>query len=380
MEQGIGNTEYPVIFKQDTKGKIRTFQMETSGGSYRTITGLIDGKKTITEWTLCTPKNVGKANETSIEFQADAEVKAKYAKKLAQEHYTTTIEHAQENRHKYFAPMLAEKAIDVKFVMKDGMTVILDPKLDGMRMVEQMNASHSRKGLPIAAAGKIHDNLQQFFDDNPTITLDGELYNHAYHDDFQTLMSLFRKEKPTKEELEAMEEVAEYHIYDMFDSDNPNMTALERKQFLDDNQILNSIKKVHIVKWKLITNLTDYQNALDENLADGYEGSIVRIPDSIYVNKRSRSLIKIKIFDDAEFTILDIKSGKGNRAGVAACIDVDVNGHVVGCGIRGTVAYCTTLLENMEDYIGLKATVRYFGFTDVGKLRFPKVIDINRPD
>lgn len=371
---------YPVLYKQDSKGKIRTFQMEISGGSYRTITGLIDGKQTTTEWTLCTPKNVGKANETSIEHQADQEIKAKYAKKIVQEHYSAVMEDVSETRHKYFSPMLAEKEKDAKFVMRDGVKVILDPKLDGMRMVGLKTTGHSRKGLPIKASGEIIRNLQAFFNAYPTVTLDGELYNHAYHADFQTLMSLFRKQKPTDEELEEMEKIAEYHIYDMYDSENPLMTALERKQFLDENFILAHTDKVVVVKWRLVDTVENYKSALDENLSDGYEGSIVRIPDSVYVNKRSKSLIKIKLFDDAEYPILEILPGKGNRAGVAATIMVNVNGNPVGCGINGTVAYCIKLLEDKDFYIGKLATTRYFGFTDAGKLRFPKVIDINRPD
>jgi len=369
-----------VLYKQDSKGKIRTFQMEISGGSYRTITGLIDGAKVTTDWTTCKPKNVGKTNETSPEEQAAAEVLAKYTKKINLEHYSGTMSEVQECRHKYFSPMLAEKDIDVKWEMTDDKEVILDPKLDGMRMVDQIDTQHSRKGKPIAAAGLIHRNLRDFHEAYPSITLDGELYNHAYHDDFQALMSAFRKEKPTPEELVAAESIAEYHVYDMYDSENPNMTNLERKEWLDKNLKPLNIDKIHVVRWALVNNIADYQAALDKNLEDGYEGSIVRIPTAVYLNKRSKSLIKIKIFDDAEFTILEVLCGKGNRAEIAGSIRVDVNGESVGCGIRGTHGYCRGLLNDAETLVGVIATVRYFGLTNDGKLRFPIVTDINRPD
>jgi len=376
----LSNNLEPILYKQDSKGKIRTFQMEISGGSYRTITGLIDGAKVTTEWTRCEPKNVGRSNVTTAEQQSVAEVTAKYTKKISSEHYSYDIEEVIATRHKYFSPMLAEKAIDAKWEMKDGVEVILDPKLDGMRMVSQPIIIHSRKGKSITASVEIKNNLTEFFKQYPTVTLDGELYNHEYHADFQTLMKLFRKEKPNSEELEEMLKVAEYHVYDMHDSSNPDMTALERKQWLDNNLKSANIPKVYVVEWILVSSIAEYNRILDKNLEDGYEGSIARIPDSKYVNKRSVCLIKIKLFDDAEYIIKAILPGKGNRGNMAGAIDVDVNGAMVGCGIRGNRSYFKHLLDRAEDYVGLKATVRYFGFTDEGKLRFPVVIDINRPD
>ena len=369
-----------ILYKQDSKGKIRTFQMEISGGSYRTITGLLDGAKVTTEWTECKPKNVGRSNATTPEVQAIYEVNAKYTKKVSLEHYSYDIEDAMTTRHKYFSPMLAETAADINWEMQDGVDVILDPKLDGMRMVTQPSIAHSRKGKPIAASMEIQSNLADFFAEYPTVTLDGELYNHEYHADFQTLMKLFRKEKPNESELEEMLKVAEYHVYDMFDSANPGMTALERKQWLDKNLKPLNIPKVYIVQWQLVSTISDYKRALDKNLEDGYEGSIVRIPSSLYVNKRSKSLIKIKIFDDAEYVIEAILPGKGNRGNIAGSVVVNVNGTLVGCGIRGNRDYFKTLLDNTSFYVGLRATVRFFGFTDDGKLRFPVVVDINRPD
>lgn len=369
-----------ILYKQDSKGKIRTFQMEISGGSYRTITGLLDGAKVTTEWTECKPKNVGRSNATTPEVQAIYEVNAKYTNKVSLEHYSYDIEDAMATRHKYFSPMLAETAADINWEMQDGVDVILDPKLDGMRMVTQLSIAHSRKGKPIAASMEIQSNLADFFAEYPTVTLDGELYNHEYHADFQTLMKLFRKEKPNESELEEMLKVAEYHVYDMFDSANPGMTALERKQWLDKNLKPLNIPKVYIVQWQLVSTISDYKQALDKNLEDGYEGSIVRIPSSLYVNKRSKSLIKIKIFDDAEYVIEAILPGKGNRGNIAGSVVVNVNGTLVGCGIRGNRDYFKTLLDNASFYVGLRATVRFFGFTDDGKLRFPVVVDINRPD
>jgi len=376
----LSNELGAVLYKQDSKGKIRTFQMEVSGGSYRTITGLIDGAKITTAWTECKPKNVGRSNATTPEEQAIAEVAAKYTKKIAIEHYSYDIEEVTITRHKYFSPMLAETAKDAKWEMEEGVEVIIDPKLDGMRMVTQPKIAHSRKGKPIAASVEILANLGGFFEQYPTVTLDGELYNHEYHANFQTLMKLFRKEKPNQAELGEMLSVAEYHVYDMFDEANPDLTAKERKAWLVEHLQSLSIDKVFVIPGTIVNTIVDYKWGLDKNLEDGYEGSIIRIPFARYVNKRAKSLLKIKIFDDDEFIIKAILPGKGNRSSMAGSIVVDVYGALVGCGIRGDKSYFEDLLDRADDYVGLKATVRFFGFTDDGKLRFPVVVDINRPD
>ena len=61
-----------------------------------------------------------------------------------------------------------------------------------------------------------------------------------------------------------------------------------------------------------------YEEALnlhhDAFLADGYEGSILRL-DGPYQCKRSYNLQKFKDFHDAEATIVGYEAGKGKREG-----------------------------------------------------------------
>jgi DNA ligase-1 len=369
---------YPTLYKQDSKGKIRTYFIEQEGADYRMVTGLLDGKEIRTKWTTALPKNSGKANATTAEEQAKLEIEARYTKKLG-EHYHEEIESAEVTQHSFFAPMLATTDKAAKFEMVDGEAIIVDPKLDGMRLSTDAKGFRSRKGKPVPAAQWIYSSLYLWLANHPTITLDGEIYNHAYKDDFQSLMKICRRTKLSLEDRKKAQNELEYHIYDFKDSANPNMTALERKQFLDASG-LNSFTNIHVVEWELVDTIEGFKNAVDKNLLLGYEGSIVRIPDSIYQNKRSKDLIKIKEFDDTEFEVLDIIPGKGNRSDIAGSVIIKVDGQPVGCGIRGSWDFSKKLLEDVKEYIGGIATVRYFGLTDEGKPRFPVLIDINRPD
>ena len=71
-----------ILYKCDSTGKIRTYQIEIDDEKYRMITGTKDGKKVASAWTVCTPKNVGRSNETTPENQATLESKARIDKKL----------------------------------------------------------------------------------------------------------------------------------------------------------------------------------------------------------------------------------------------------------------------------------------------------------
>ena len=70
------------LYQRAANQKVNTFQVETQGNLYRTITGFEDGIKTKSAWTECFGKNVGKTNETTDVEQAQKEAEALHRKKL----------------------------------------------------------------------------------------------------------------------------------------------------------------------------------------------------------------------------------------------------------------------------------------------------------
>jgi DNA ligase-1 len=363
------------LYKVDSKGKIRTFCVEVQDDRYRMITGLEDGKQVESKWTTCIAKNVGRSNATTPMEQADLEAQARFTKKLG-EHYYRTREEALATPDSFFKVMLATEIDKVK--PQPGYPMIADPKLDGMRLVENFSYSLSRRGKPVPAAQWVHSELMPFLSRNPTITLDGELYNHDFKEDFNSLMSIARRDKMNAEQAKRAETQLQYHIYDIFDSDYPDMTAIDRKKKLDSLGINSD--RIHIVDWDIITCSEDLEAIKGSHLTDGYEGTIVRNYDSKYEQKRSKNLLKIKQFITEEYSITDITSGSGNRSDIAGRVLVDVRGVSVGCGIRGSWEYCRDLLDRKDDFVGKKATIRHFGKTEDGSLRFPICIDVDRPD
>ena len=122
--------------------------------------------------------------------------------------------------------------------------------------------------------------------------------------------------------------------------------------------------------------ITSHENALtfhESFKAGGYEGSILRTNDT-YTCKRSHNLRKFKDFHDAEATIVGYLDGKGKRTGtLGKFIMMDDNGVEFGCppGKGYNYNQLATMLENIGDYIGQRATFTFFERTKAGSYRHP---------
>ena len=96
--------------------------------------------------------------------------------------------------------------------------VFIQPKLDGVRCVIQCDNSevkaYSRTGKLWKNIDHILEELYPFFNEFPNVILDGELYNHNLKDNFEKIISLVRKTKPTEEDRLESREMVEFHCYD----------------------------------------------------------------------------------------------------------------------------------------------------------------------
>ena len=69
------------IYKQDSKGNLRSLEVWTDGAELKMLSGLTTGKKVLNSTTV-TAKNVGRSNETTPPEQAILQAKAKIEQKL----------------------------------------------------------------------------------------------------------------------------------------------------------------------------------------------------------------------------------------------------------------------------------------------------------
>jgi ATP-dependent DNA ligase len=240
----------------------------------------------------------------------------------------------------------------------------------------------SRTGKEIVSCPHIVKSLTKYCTENPTHIIDGELYNHALRHDFEQLMSLSRKTKPTEEDLAESAKMLKLYVYDIYNSAMPALPFLERNAIIVYKFTWSIPDSIVLSDTTLVEN-KDQLLAMEETyLTEGYEGIMVRVPSAPYkVDGRSADLLKKKIFTDEEFEIIDILEGDAVWKGCAKTVIIKLpDGRTQGAGLKGDFDTNRTRLLTKEQYIGKLATVCYFGTTSDGLLRFPVCKDIARPD
>ncbi len=363
---------YPTLYKRDSAGKIRTWRMQLNldGTAYCTMSGIHGGTETASGWTDAESKNVGRGNQTTPGEQARLEVQAEYKKKRSLA-YFDKIEDVDGDR--FYQPMLAHKY--------EGWTrpVFSQPKLDGIRCIANAQGLWSRKGKPIYGVPHIWEALKPYFAKDPSLVFDGELYNHIFKADFNKIVSLVKKQKPSVAELAESARLILYHVYDL---PNDRSTTSDRMAtLLKLAEALEWMTPLVWVHTDLVNEEEDLDEAYSAYLDQGYEGQIIRSVNGLYENKRSKHLLKRKEFKDAEFEIVRVEEGLGNWSGYAKSIVCKLaDGREFGSGLKGDQAYAAQVLKDADSYVGKQATIRYFTETPDGIPRFPVAYDLGRID
>jgi DNA ligase-1 len=357
------------IYKSTKGGKVQEWTIEVVGNKYRTISGQTDGKKVTNEWTVVYGKNEGRANATTDKEQCMKEAVAKRTKKL-ESGYFENIKHI--HKQQYFEPMLAAKWEDYK--NKVEYPLYSQPKLDGIRCIVTKDGMFSRNGKAIISAPHIRESLDKFFTHNPDLILDGELYADKFANDFNAIVSLVKKTKPTADDLKESAKNIEYHIYDIPSVDETFDGRLEAL-----NELVQYFPKcVKLVETHIADSEDEVMELYGEYVDKGFEGQMLRL-NGRYENKRSKFLLKHKSFVDEEYTIIDIVEGEGNRTGTAGYFVFETaEGKSFKSNVKGTWEETAEMLKNKKKLIGKLATVKYFNLTPDGIPRFPYVINIDR--
>jgi len=273
-------------------------------------------------------------------------------------------------------PMLAYPVSDKPINYDD--KIFMQPKLDGVRCViqyerrvqprEDVVIAYSRTGKEWKNIEHILVQLKPFFQKYPNVILDGELYNHDLRDNFEKIISLVRKTKPTDEHKLESKEMVEFHCYDIIDEELP---FEQRINFINESLMLlgNSINTVATTKGICSENQAKAIHQM--NLNTGYEGSIVRT-NGTYKCGRSWNLRKFKDFHDTEAIITGWVEGKGKRIGtIGKFMAVDADGNEFGMPVMDNFKYLQNNFKAMQGYVGKTATFTYFERTKAGSYRHP---------
>ena len=350
------------LYKRSTTGKISEWSIEVESNKFRTISGFTDGLKITSDWTICEGKSYNSSNEQALK-QAQSLHKKK--KELGAFEDVKDID-----KEVHFKPMLADKWSDRKNKIK--YPIFSQPKLDGVRCIVKSDGMWTRNGKKIISAPHIYKALKPLFDLDPFLIFDGELYTDKLANDFNKIISCVKKTKPEASDLTESAKWIEYHIYDLPSCDS---TFSERNLTLSSLTLPECCKKITT---HTLLSEKEVKSQFELYIEAGYEGQMLRVND-VYENKRSKFLLKDKEMDTDEFTILGVKEGQGKLANKVGKVTIKTkNGVELESAINGTHDFLADLWTRRNELIGKEATVRFFGYTPDGSLRFPKVIEVDR--
>jgi len=244
----------------------------------------------------------------------------------------------------------------------------------------------SRNGKPIISAPHIREALEPLFRKNPNYIFDGELYCDKLKNNFNKIISLVKKSKPTPPDLKESSETIQYWIYDLpssgkngFKQRNLELVDLLRGGSLNvpEWMVEGPPKCLVCVETTFVHDQRQLDELYGKYLEHGFEGQMVRSENGIYQNKRSKFLLKRKEFIDKEFEIVEVNEGVGNKSGMAGYMVMKMeDGRTFKSNIKGSHDSLKDLLINREALVGEMATVKFFCYTPDGIPRFPYVIGI----
>ncbi len=360
---------FPTLYKKTSTGKTQMWQIGVDANVIIVDHGQVGGKIQHEEETIKEGKNAGRANATTPEQQALAEATSKWEKKI-KSGYVEDITRAQAGEKDIdggYDCMLAHKFSDHGHKIK--YPAMTQPKLNGHRCLAIIKDGKatlwSRTRKPITSCPHIVAELEKLFPIGEN-HIDGELYNHAYKDNFEELASLIRQEVPAEKCTEV-----QYHIYDF-----PNVPSnfeyrintLE-KHFRDNIRL--NLKYLTLTQTVKVENEDELMQAFHQFLAGGYEGSMARNCGGAYVGKRSYDLQKVKEFLDADYPIVGIEEGRGGYAGCGIFICKNPKGDTFSVKMRGPKERLAEFLKDETLWKGKELVVKYQYISKYGIPIFP---------
>lgn len=332
----------PLLYKQTKTGAIQTYQVTTEGPEIIVTQGQLDGKKQSYR-TLCEPKNVGRANETTASEQASLEAASKHAKKkksgyvedpsgeiqiLLPQKVKTYVGNEKKITFPAYSTFKAN-GVNGTYWLKDGKLILTSRGGDEYPPIPHLEPLVKKAMLSLG-----------------TDCFNGELYIHGEH--LQDITSAVKKPKELSKQLtfivfelpnidksytEKIEELKKIVSY----TDNPD-NPFERSHYLSYFGCLE------------VNSHEDVESHYNLAMEAGYEGTVIYNADAEYkFNERSSSVYKYKKAQDAEFQIVAYEFDKNNHV-VYTCKTSENKSFKVKR--KGTAAERELDAQNASDNLG----------------------------
>ena len=343
------------LYKKTAKGATQTWRVAVDGNKITVYHGQLGGKIQETV-TICSGKNLGKANETSPEQQAQREAAALWLKQIQRRGYTedSTLSNIE------FRPMLALDYTKVGHRIDWNDSVYVQAKLDGLRCYYDGENLYSRTGK-VYDVPHIKESLKSF--DTKGCILDGELYVHELP--LNQINSCVNKHNDNTLKVR-------YYIFDVY---KEGYTFSERYDYLTEEygkwfDLSSDEDKERIVLLPSHKTKKDkLDKVLDILIENGFEGVMLRQGAGMYTpGKRSKDLMKYKRFKDSDYKIIDVNEDK-DGCGVLVCVNENGSEFNVRCSFPDEER--RELFVNKSKYKGMYVTVKYQEISEYGIPIFP---------
>ena len=313
-------------------------------------------------------KNIGKSNETSAEEQSYLMMNSFVLRQKDRGYY----EDGENIENRLLLPMLAKKVV----LEKARFPAYAQPKFNGVRALSDGQIFWSRKAKLYPEECISHLQFSEILEKSGMLVLlDGELMIPHTSASFQKSISAIKKFDPTTSPS------IQYYVYDCIIMTEMEATYSRRFEVL--NFIIDMIKKekpeikIEAVRTDFVNNLQEILSFHDEITSKGYEGTMIRYPSGIYQpGDRSSELLKLKDMQDAEFTIVGFKEGKGKDKGTAIFECKVESGLTFNVRPEGVLAERQKYLKDAPTLIGKQLTVRFQEFSDDGIPIFPVGVSV----
>ena len=265
---------------------------------------------------------------------------------------------------------------------------LVEPKLDGVRCLtvidyeNQTVTQYTRNGKVLENFTHITDYLSQYINEfGRSMILDGEVVSHT----FQDLM----KQVHRKDNIQAGD--ARLVLFDClplveFKQGISVMGLRRRREFLKNWQnIFADSGFIEIVSQRefdldVLTDEIEFKDYNQEMVEAGYEGIMIKDPNSKYECKRSTAWLKQKPFIEVSLTVTGYEEGTGrnqSRLGALICEGEDGGKTIcVNCGSGFSDDDRTELWTGRDSLVGQVVEVRADAVTQnqdgTYSLRFPR--------
>lgn len=373
-----------ILVTKDSKGKIRIVKIWSEWSDvqkgfiiYR-ITSQYGGKETIQPEILISK---GKARRTVTE-QKNLELNAHIKKYLDKgykhlpedielsnfEALNTFLGNDKTGQDGMLKPMLAKQAdkIATNVFNKE---YYASRKINGLRcLIYYKNGkvhTSSRGSIDYDLAIHhiiYHPTLVKYFEENPDMILDGEIYKHGWP--LNKISGLCRTQVTAFDG-----EPLEFYLYDVVKTDMPFEQRLELineisevlqlKPFDPYREWDKNDLKIQVVPQEFVSGWLYIKKMHDDYVSEGWEGLVIRNIREVYgPGKRSNAMIKIKEYITAEYEIVGLSEGLRDED--MCFIMKTPNGQEFKAKPMGDRAQKQWYREHLDELIGKMGMLKYF--------------------